>query len=214
MRNAQQAPTASSSPAGSAPRIFGAGEVPLEPWEQQRAMALMLAEEAQWKSDARLAATAEPELQAVATKLPDDVLLLDALALVNVMLGRGEQATRHWKRALALEPHQQDVLYALAAHYQKSGELAQSREYLERFLDQNKSRADMFGRYSFLLAQQGEVDRAIEVALQGLELDPSLARLYEWLIQLYDNQGMTAEAEKYRAVLRHLAPPPGSGSGE
>ena len=181
-------------------RIYDEDQVALNPEEQGRARGLMLAERAEWQGDAELARAAAPLLQRASLAAPDDLKVLDALALCSALSGNAENALAAWRRALELDPDRQDALFSLAVHFHNQGDMERALGYIERYLKIQPWNAEMFGRYSHALFESDRLEEAILAAEHSLRLDPSITRTYAWLGQLHLRRGERKKSEHYRQL--------------
>lgn len=186
--------------------IFDRNDVPLPDGDRKRARGLLLAKLAESGRDTELARKAQQLLKTVQPAAPDDLEVLDALALVSMMLGDSEAGVDYWKRALTINPDRRDALFSLSTHFHNQGEARKATLYMERYLDLVPWRAEMFARYSHALATSGRPNEAIEAAVRSLQLDPSVPRTYEWLSQLYADQGDQDAGRRYHLLRQKFSP--------
>lgn len=190
--------------ADESPELFDGAEQRLPPSVVDRARGIWLAEQAETKSSPQLAAKAIRILLLVSRQFPKDAEVLNALGMASAIEGQAEDALTYWKQALAVEPNRELTLRAVAIQLQKLGRHAASRPFFEKYLHVQPWNALMWSRYSHLLGQLGETDRAIETAKKAIELDPSHARTYEWLAEIYDRLGDEKQRRQYHDLFQRL----------
>ncbi|MCO6456765.1 MAG: tetratricopeptide repeat protein [Pirellulaceae bacterium] len=184
--------------------VFDLDDCPLAPIELERARGLMLAERAEWQRVPGAAAAAVPLLARSLQAAPDDLRVVDALALCRMLENQTDQAVELWQRAIQLEPGRRDALFSLAIYYHNSGQTDLALEYTERYLRQFPWNAEMHGRHSHLLGESGRLDEAIAAAERALQLNPSVPKTYVWLSWLYEQRGDTRQSQVYRQLWGQL----------
>ena len=196
-------------------KVFNHAEQQLPAREANRSRGLAYAGKAMAQNSPLLAYHAEPlltptemksanSLAALVEAIGDDVEVLNALAAVYQLTDRLDQAVSLWKRVLEMSPGNEAALYRLAVHYHDGNDYVSARGYLEQLLEVRPQLADLHGRYAHVLSQFEEWPQAIEAAERGLELDPSLSQLREWLIQVYEKSDRANQAEPHRAILARI----------
>jgi hypothetical protein len=162
-----------------------------------RTRALWMADAAETRGDPRLAAQAYRQLSILARQNSKDAEIQIALGTASQVEGRLEDAVTHWKNSLAIDPNREEPLQSTAMVLQKLGRSAAARSYFEEYLKIQPFRSSMWGRYSHLLGQLGEIDLAIDAGKRALELDPSQERINQWLAELSGRKGNAAERARY-----------------
>ena len=189
------------------PRIFDQADCPLSSIEKRRAEGLLLASMAESSHNSRFGRKAEEMLLPVRKAVPDDLAVLDALAICCIVQQKRDKAVEYWKAALRIDPEREQVLYSLALETQGRGQTRQALQYINRYLAVAPGNAEFHARRSTLLASQGKLEEALEAAHQALKLDPSIPKLYEWLADLHQQKGDLAESRRFRQLLRRLQTP-------
>ena len=129
---------------------------------------------------------------------PDDADVAGALAVAVALQGRRDEAVRLWQRTVELDPRREEALYVLAMHFLAARDIGEARSYLDRLIDVNPWRAELYGRQSELFATQGDFDLAQTAAEKALELDPTILRAYAWLAVLHEKRGEPELGEQIR----------------
>jgi hypothetical protein len=177
--------------------IFDAHVSPLSDLEKQRAQGLVLSLRASEANDARQAHAAEQLLRPVAEALPDDLAVLDALAIAYVLIGKNREATDTWRAMLDKDPNNRDAVRSLAITFQQLGRYSEARDYFERYVAIDPWRAEMHGRLSHVAEQSGQLESALESAYRSLELDPSVGPTYTWIAELHRRRGDAEQATQF-----------------
>lgn len=185
-------------------RIFERDQSPLTELELARAQGLMLAERAEAAGDRRLAQRVARLLEPMRTVAPDDVEVLDSLALMKAMLGQVDDGIQLWNEALKIEPDQQEVLYSLLLIAAARRDAAQGRSVLERLLAANPYSSEWQARYAELLAALGEGSSALEAADRALQLHPGRVPVHQLRATLLQQRGDAAAASAARELAERL----------
>lgn len=105
-------------------------------------------------------------------RFPDAPMLIYLAAHTDWRDGRNEDAERHVRRLLELDPHNYMGRVILADLHEQREELAQSEQlYLSLIADFPES-ADLYGYYAMLMLRTMHVDKAAALAAEALRLDP------------------------------------------
>ena len=130
-----------------------------------------------------------------AQKQPENSQYWQALAVVNLRLGRGAQALDASQRALSIAPNDPDLLFAFAFVLQSLGRHHQAIDVYRNVLVQQADYRGALLNLPLLLADIGRLAEAVDILHQGLALYPEDADLYFNLGNL-----LVAECE-YEAAL-------------
>jgi len=126
----------------------------------------------QSRPNENMAKRALEQYQIIAEKDPKDMEALVMVGSLNRMLENSTDAEAAFKKALVIEPDNEDALVGLAGVYGERGDTKGSTELLERLATKNPS-----GRAYAMLGQNYESTKEYALAagafLKGLELDPS-----------------------------------------
>ena len=171
-----------------------------------RALGIWLAEQAESRADPQLAARACRQLTLVSRQMPNDAEVLNSLGIASAVEGRVEDSLTLWKQALAIEPHRELTLRSTALQLQKLGRHEAARPHFENSLKAQPWSASMWGRYSVLLGQLGEIEPAIATARKAIELDPSNYRTHQWLAEVYDRKGDQEQRRHHQGLSDRLRP--------
>jgi tetratricopeptide (TPR) repeat protein len=164
----------------------------------------MLAHFAEQERSVELARQAEQFLKDVPKAAPDDVAVLDALAIAAALQGRLDRAAQLWRSAVTVNPRMHDPLFSLAGLAQAEGNLPTASVYFERLLRVNPWQADFHLRYSQTLAGLGRFDEAIAAAERAIELDPSSPDSFTWLASIARREGKLARADELQRIAERL----------
>lgn len=178
------------------PAIFDDADQRLPELVINRARGIWLAEQAEFRTDPRLAEKAFRLLGPVSRQLPRDAEVWSALGTAAAVRQQFEDALNYWRRALELDPGHAATLRTTAILLSNRGRQQDARPLIEKSLSVEPSNALMWGRYSHLIGQAGQLDQAIEAAEKSRALDPSIPKTYTWLAELYGRKGDTANREK------------------
>lgn len=105
---------------------------------------------------------------------PENLPLRLHLAESLLKHGRGDEAEREFKDALARHPRENKVKLGLAKTYHLQGKYSAALVIVEDLIKNDETPA-AYILYARLLVQRGEVERAVRVYKQGIELDASVA---------------------------------------
>jgi transitional endoplasmic reticulum ATPase len=121
-------------------------------------------------NDAALAALRE------ALKLsPDNIPLRQHLAELLMGLTRYAEAAQEYRQALALSPDHQGLKLGLAKAFLQDGKNSQAMVVVEDLLKQRDAPAAAHVVHAKLLVKAGDIERAVRVYKEALQLDPSAA---------------------------------------
>jgi TolB-like protein/tetratricopeptide (TPR) repeat protein len=142
-------------------------------------------------------AGAELELQQAATLAPGDVDVLSAQATLSRTLGRGDNALRQIKAALAQDPLDTDLLVDLSSLQESLGNLREAEAAMRRALDIRPTRA--YGHYNLglILLLRGDRDGA----LREMQQETINEGKQQGLALVYYALGRKADADAALAAL-------------
>jgi tetratricopeptide (TPR) repeat protein len=144
-------------------------------------------------------------------ELGDDDAALVALGVGFSASGKEELAQLCWVRALKINPENEVALTHLVLSVHDQGNMLVARQFMERLLALNPYNSTIQGRYTHVLGQTGEVQAGIRAAQTGLELNPLLIPIREWLVEVYQKEGENAKSQEQREIIERLqeagAPP-------
>jgi hypothetical protein len=193
------------APAGEeSAKIFDSSAVVLTDAELSRARGVYMAALAEAQRDSSLAARARALLEPVLSAFPDDLAVIDALALCCVLSADEAAAIELWKRGLLHDPQHEGILFSLGSLHWNRGEQPEAIKYLDRLVVANPWRGDYFGLRARVLLALGRTRQAIESAEHAASLDPSVPMVYEWLAYAYEQAGDAKRAERYRALEKRI----------
>lgn len=105
---------------------------------------------------------------------PENLPLRLHLADSLLKYGRGEEAEQEYKDALARNPRNSRVKLGLARAYHQQGKHSAALVIVEDLIKDDET-PGAYILYARLLAQRGEIERAVRVYKQGIELDATVA---------------------------------------
>jgi hypothetical protein len=187
------------------PQIFDADAVKLSQAEMDRARGLFMSKLAMRQESAKLGAEVERLLTPWSQTAPDDLPVLNALALAAALQQKPERATAFWKAMLAISPENETALNSLALQAIALGRQHDALQFMDEYLAVNPWNVRMHGQRSWLLARLGRDAEAIDAAKQAIELDPSHAEAYHCLAAMYARLGRTEDSRRCEALYRRFA---------
>jgi hypothetical protein len=162
------------------------------------ARALWLAEHAEKMSNREMAMRASLLLALVEKQWPTDMRILDAQGTASAGQGRFDDAFGYWKKSLSIDPDREQTLETVAILLLNQGRNREARPYLERILQLNPWKANLWGRYARMLGQAREWKPAIVAARRAEELDPSISQIYQFLADAYLQVGDQQQSRHWR----------------
>jgi tetratricopeptide (TPR) repeat protein len=119
------------------------------------------------------------------------------LLIVVLSLGAGPAAAREktptirqLKQAVAANPQDPQVHYALGEKYESLGQMKQARREYKTALSLKPDDAKGLYRMGRLMEKLGELEPAIKIIKEAVKLDPKLAEARTLLAAAYNTQGM------------------------
>ncbi len=109
--------------------------------------------------------------------------------------GQYEQAIAAFQKALSLEPGQPRIHYALAMSYRDSGRMNDAIQELQQSVDADYAPA-MILLARLILEQEGEHQKAIDLANRVLQQDPNIPAAYDILALAYVRAGDRTKARE------------------
>jgi predicted Zn-dependent protease len=200
-------PQTSSSPKSQpddAPELYDDAETRLLQIVVARARGLWLAERAERYTSRNFAQQALQILKGVVASRPSDVEVLEALGTCSAIDGRTEEALSYCTRVLAMDPDRERTLLTAATLQLNRGKIETGRRLLEDYLEVQPNDATAWGRYSGLLSQLNETQKAIDAARKSTDLDPSNPRTWSHLAELYQRIGDEQQEEVCRDLGRRV----------
>jgi predicted CXXCH cytochrome family protein len=161
-----------------------------------------LMEAADLKKDGRLDAAAEAYSKAL-TLFPKDVKTILLLAGVHESRGAWGEALGEYEKVLALEPANMEALVRAAGAAGKRDDQGTEMAYLKKALDVER-RPDIHHRLGKIYHSRGQLQEAISEFSKATGIDPKYAPARSDLAEIYDEMGMTRDAEEERRLLREL----------
>jgi Tetratricopeptide repeat/Doubled CXXCH motif (Paired_CXXCH_1) len=186
------------------PELFDGAEQRLPRIIVDRVRGIWLAERAERLTNQQFAVQASRILERVLRERPNDVEVLNALGIAAAGDRRFQDSLTYWNAVLAIDPKRELTLSMTATLLLNQGETEAGRKMLERYLEVQPNYGGAWGRYSGLLSQFHETDKAIETARKSIELDPSNPKTYHHLAQLYERVGDKRQGQFYRDLGRRV----------
>ncbi|MCA9078394.1 MAG: hypothetical protein KDA93_25430 [Planctomycetaceae bacterium] len=194
--------------------IFGGSEQRMPEIEVVRAQALALAEQAMEEGNPVLLSRTIAALESVKFQSRNDVDVLSNLGFFYCTTGNDTNAMRMLQSALQLDPYHELTLKNLGMMALKTGSLGTAQRSLESFLEINRWDGTIYGPYTSVLANSGQMQNAIEAVEQGLLLDPTHQKLRMFAVQLYARIGDQEKSLEHREILEKIAKRIGAPSQE
>lgn len=198
-----EGPSATATLEGTGLTVFGdVSSVP--PEELDRAWGIVLARNAEHSRDRQLAMKAIEKLQPWFAAAPEDGAVAEALGLAYVHNLDTSAAIETWRKALELDPYNEDVLRRLVFLYHDLDMNQEGLEYAQRLVAINPWQHEHLARCAHMLGKLGRFDEAIPLALQALEVNPLAASVHGWLADVYSLKGDRESSRKHRLQFEKL----------
>jgi len=174
--------------------------------EALRARVLLQSEDVERDPDLDAARQVESALRRVLRAAPDDIPVIDALALMLAIQRRGPEAVAVWNQARDLRPDDDDddILMSLAGHFESQQKWSEAAISLQQLARRRPWQASIHGRYSFALGNLGRLEDGVRAAKTSAKLDPSNVRSLQWLGELHHRLGQESERIKYERMRERL----------
>ncbi len=195
--------------------VFQFAATPIPEFELRRARALKMAQDAiESQQDQNLAKAAATLLKQLVKGAPEDLDLYVAMGNCALIQNQPREAERYWTEVLRINPRHEQTIEALAVLYQDNMQLIPAEHALKQFVALNPWHGSYYGRLAGVSLYQGKTDEAIAAAERGLELNPNLWKLHEFLVDVYTNIGDQESAERHQNLLKRMrAADPANQSG-
>ena len=185
--------------------VFQFAATPIPEFELRRARALKKAEDAiELHQDQNLAKAAAPLLAELVKDAPEDLELYVALGNCALIQNQPRAAERYWSEVLRINPRHEQTIQALAVLYDDNMQLLPAEQALKQFVALNPWHGAYYGRLARVLQNRGYTTDAIAAAERGLELNPRLWKLHEFLADLYTNIGDKESAQRHQDLLKRM----------
>lgn len=129
------------------------------------------------KADAELALgrndDARSSLEAIEREHPRDLRTLLRLGFLDFEQSDFAAATMRFRRALALQPKQQEVAYFLAISLRREGDLTEAREIFQRVEPEHPRYAEARTQLASMAEKEGDIAQAIGYVEQAQQVAPS-----------------------------------------
>jgi len=132
--------------------------------------------------------------QSAMTSSTQNNLLLRGYIQLN--FNKYAEAKQDYELYLRYNPNNSDVLINLSIALMETGEAPKAITMLNALPETQKKSAPFYCYFGQAYYNDGQTDRAIELYLKGIEIDPAYAKLYFNLGLAYQKKGMTAEGEE------------------
>ena len=135
-------------------------------------------------------------------KNPGDVLAYNHIGSIEDLRGNKDKAIAAFSRGLQIDPNNPILHYNTAMHFAAQNQPEKAAQHFESALKVNAGWGDALNQYSDLLVHNGAEERAEELLLKNINLNPENTTAYNKLGQLYSRQKKYDEAEQmYLKVL-------------
>ena len=128
------------------------------------------------------------------------------LAYEYEQLGLVQKAARMYRGQLRAQPHNAEILFALARLYERAGQNEQAQIYYEQSYDLSPSSRELYEHYAaFLITTSNDIERARGVYLNGLLQTHNDAELIKQFVVFLEQYGYGYEAKLYKEYLKKVA---------
>ena len=135
-------------------------------------------------------------------KNPGDVLAYNHIGSIEDLRGNKDKALAAFSRGLQIDPNNPVLHYNTAMHFAAQNQPEKAAQHFESALKVNAGWGDALNQYSDLLVHGGTEERAEELLLKNIKLNPENTTAYNKLGQLYSRQKKYDDAEQmYLKVL-------------
>jgi len=185
--------------------VFQFAATPIPEFELRRARALKMAQDAiELQQDQNLAKAAATLLKQLVKDAPEDLDLYVAMGNCALIQNQPREAERYWSEVLRINPRHEQTIQALAVLYHDNMQLIPAEHTLKQFVALNPWHGSYYGRLAGVSLYRGNTDAAIAAAERGLELNPNLWKLHEFLVDVYTNIGDHESAERHQNLLKRM----------
>lgn len=184
--------------------FFDGSDSRLTPDEVERARALAQILQLDQRPDAAAAARLSATLTAIVDRAPDDVDALEALGILCLYQGRPAEAQRCWQQALQLRPLHEGVLQHLFALQSQSNDVSGAIGTARRILRTDPWQAEHHIRLAQLLEERGDLKQAVIQVERGLEINPTLLPIRNWLADAYRRTGRISQAQREKRIINRM----------
>ena len=183
--------------------VFQFAATPIPEFELRRARAVKMAQDAtDSQQDLNLAKAAGTLLKQLVKDAPEDLDLYVAMGNCALLQNQPREAERNWSKVLRINPRHEPTIQALAVLYHDNMQMLPAEHSLKQFVALNPWHGSYYGRLAGVLMYQGKPADAIAAAERGLELNPNLWKLHEFLVDVYTNMGDQESADRHRNLLK------------
>jgi len=105
---------------------------------------------------------------------------------------------------LKINPLHEPTIEALAVLYHDNRQLIPAEKALKQFVALNPQHGSYYGRLAGVLLHRGNTADAIAAAERGLELNPHLWKLHEFLAEVYAGNGDYESAKRHKNLLSRM----------
>ena len=119
------------------------------------------------------------------------------LAATDASADYASKAEKAFKRALELDPEEQESLFYLALLYERTGRSEEALEVKQRLLSVNPTLHDVWVSVATGLREQGDLEGELEALIKADELEPGNAEVLRRAGEIYERLGRQREANVY-----------------
>jgi predicted CXXCH cytochrome family protein len=205
LRRPSSEPNEASSPIQKEERLafFDEAHLRLEPWEQDRALALgasiYLA-----KTGRSLPEEMASALDDVLKVVPDDGPALTALGALALDHNRLELARGYYEKAKTLPDAEENATMGLLKVFYLSRDWEQALKCADTLVKVDAGDYRVHAMRADVLVQLGRLEDGIAAAEEALKFHPALVEVREFLSSLYAKAGRAEEANEQRRIVRRL----------
>ena len=185
-------------------KIFGDAGERMPQWEVERARGLALFEQAHASGDLVQLRKSRELLLSALHENSEDVAVLSVLGFTYFLTQDYQQARRYLEDALSLQPLHEKSLSILGLTCYLTEDYSAGLDYLDRLLKLNSWDGVAHGPYAEMLDATGNLQRALEAAERGLEVDPTVQDLRKTLADFYRKAGKTDESHRQLLLLKEI----------
>lgn len=134
---------------------------------------------------------------------PHHSLAYHNLALIAQEQGQLNEALKYFNQALEMDPNQALVRLHLGDLYHQMGQFKQAELYYQEVVKREPS-PSMYLKLGKNYYSQNEISKAVQVALQAIQLDPNYHQGYYFLAEVLQEDKPSSLAEALEICLEHV----------
>ena len=173
-------------------------------WEANRASGLAIVEHLSVQGQTPSFPMVEQLLAPGLEFAPDDVRVMVVLTDVALKSGNLEATAKYAAMALEHDPNCEAALVALELIAYQNGNLELGLGLANHLNQINPMNVTLYAHRADMLRLSSRLDEAIEVARQGIELNPRMLPLRRWLSNAYREVGKIAESDEQLSIISRI----------